>query len=102
MPNTMKTIEIAPSRKNTHIRGSMIWGNLSDGTRTYILDLPKGTKIDPAERNTVKDAFCTAIALRSKPRQTEELLSRVLGVECHITIITHPAGTPNPGPLNYR
>lgn len=98
----MKTIEIAPSRKNTHIRKNKIWGNLSDGSRTYILDLPKGSYFARKDYSAAKHAFSCAIALASKKWQVEEALSKHFGVPCTLTIITHPAGTVNPGPLNNR
>ena len=87
----IKTIEIAPSRKNTRIRKNMIIGRLSDGSRTYVLDLPKDSTFARKDYKEAKDAFRAAIALASKKWQVEETLSSVFGVECHLTIINGPA-----------
>ena len=88
----MKTIEIAPSAKNTRIYGdAKIVGHLSDGTRTYTYELPGGhtfsqldiiRKIKASQRRlAVKYAFSAAIAMASKDWQAEEMLNRHFGVE---------------------
>lgn len=77
----MKSIEIAPSRKNTHIVGdTMIVGRLKDGSRTYVYDLPKGYEFPKSGRDDFKHAFSFAIAMASKVWQVEEQLDEAFGV----------------------
>ena len=89
----MKTIEIAPSLENTHIVGNKkIVGRLSDGSRTYVYDLPKGYKFPTKGRNEFKHAFSCAIALASKKWQAEDALNNHFGgVAGVLTIIEGPA-----------
>lgn len=89
----MKTIEIAPSLKNTHIVGNKkIVGRLSDGSRTYVYDLPKGYEFPSKGRTAIKQAFSAAIALASKKWQAEDALNNSFGgVAGVLTIIEGPA-----------
>ena len=85
----IKTIEIAPSRKNTRIRGNKIIGHMSDGSRTYIATFPEHAHFIREEYPVVKDAFSQAIFLCSKKWQAEDLLSRVFGCPVTMEIIEH-------------
>lgn len=78
----MKTIEIAPSLKNTHIVGNnSIVGRLKDGSRTYVYDLPEGYEFPKDGRNDFKHAFSFAIAMASKKWQAEDALNDAFGVK---------------------
>lgn len=89
----MKTIEIAPSLKNTHIVGdTKIVGRLKDGSRTYVYDLPELTRFGKQGRKEYKKAFSAAIALASYKWQVEEALNAQFGgVQGKLTIIEGPA-----------
>lgn len=58
----MKTIEIAPSLKNTHIRkDATIIGHLEDGSRTYVYMLPEGYTFPAKGRKAIKHAFSSPL-----------------------------------------
>lgn len=76
----IRTIEIAPSLKNTHIRKDVtIIGHLSDGSRTYVYMLPEGWTFPQKGRKDIKHAFSCAIALASKSWQVEDALNAHFG-----------------------
>lgn len=76
----MKTIEIAPSLKNTHIRkDTTIIGHLEDGSRTYVYMLPEGYTFPAKGRKAIKHAFSCAIALASKSWQVTDALNDYFG-----------------------
>lgn len=89
----MKTIEIAPSRENTHIIGNnKIVGRLKDGSRTYVYDLPEGYEFPKNNRNDFKHVFSFAIAMASKKSQAQDALNEAFGVaDGVLTIIEGPA-----------
>ena len=98
MEVTHKTIEIAPSLRNTHIiADTKIIGRLKDGSRTYVYDLPKGFTFGKKNRKEYKRAFSIAIAMASKLWQAEDALNRHFGgygqaqVNGKLTIIEGPA-----------
>lgn len=76
----MRTIQIAPSKEDVHIRGNRIEGKMKDGT-TYVYKAPEGDFFARRDQNAVKAAFCQAIALSSKSYQAENLLNDYLKVK---------------------
>lgn len=96
----MKTFEIAPSLKNTHIlKDTKIVGRLKDGSRTYIYELPKGLEFPSKGRKEIKHAFSCAIALASYKWQAEDALNKAFGdVAGKFTIIEGPAPWLKPCP----
>ena len=96
----MKTIEIAPSLKNTHIlKDTKIVGRLKDGSRTYVYDLPKPYTFPKEGRKEIKHAFSCAIFIASKAWQVEDALNKAFGdVAGKFTIIEGPAPWIKPCP----
>ena len=90
---TITTIEIAPARKNTHIlHDNKIVGRLSDGSRTFVYDLPEGCIFPKSGRNAIKDTFSWAIFFASYAWQVERTMNeRFGGVAGVLTIIEGPA-----------
>ena len=77
----MKTIQIAPYRKDCRIDGKKVIGTM-DG-RTFVFELPKRVRMpeDKPTRETMISNFCEAIALCSKAWQVEDCLNRHWGIE---------------------
>ena len=71
----MKTIQIAPYRKDCKIVGNNIIGTM-DG-RTFVFTLPKNVRMPETkyEQNCIISNFIEAIAICSKPLQVEQLLN---------------------------
>lgn len=89
----MKTIEIAPSLSNTHIlKDNSIVGRLSDGSMTFVYDLPKGHTFPRTGRKDIKHAFSCAIALASKKYQAENAMNFVFGKSLRIFNFDKVAG----------
>lgn len=77
----MKTIQIAPYKKDCRIDGKKIIGTM--GERTFVFELPKnvGMPVDDPTRDTMLHNFCEAIALCSKQWQVEDCLNRHWGIK---------------------
>ena len=72
----MKTIQIAPYKDDCKIDGKKVIGTM-DG-RTFVFELPDHVSMpaDEKTRSVMIDNFCEAIALCSKPGQSEDLLNK--------------------------
>lgn len=76
----MRTIQIAPYRKDCRIEGKKVIGTM-DG-RTFVFELPEGVGMPRAKRTreTMIANFCAAIAMCSKPWQITQLLNDNWGI----------------------
>lgn len=70
----MKTIQIAPYKKDCHIDGNKVTGTM-DG-RTFVFEVPEKYNIPEDLKDTMISNFCEAIALCSKQWQIEEVLNK--------------------------
>lgn len=70
----MKTIQIAPYKKDCRIDGNKVTGTM-DG-RTFVFEVPEKYNIPEDLKDTMISNFCEAIALCSKQWQVEEVLNR--------------------------
>ena len=75
----MKTIQIAPYRKDCHIDGNKVIGTM-DG-RKFVFVVPVNYNIPEEVKETMISNFCEAIALCSKQWQVEDLLNRHWHIE---------------------
>lgn len=75
---TIKTIQIAPYRKDCKVDGNKVIGTM-DG-RTFVAEIPDNYTIPKALEETMIKHFCEAIALSSKAWLVRDLLSDVWGV----------------------
>lgn len=83
----MKTIQIAPNAADCTIKNGIITGALGERVFHYALPYTSDKKARNAwalfdnDPETVKAAFCAAIALASKPWQVTDALNRYFDVE---------------------
>lgn len=69
----MKTIQIAPYRKDCKVIGHKIIGTM--GCRTFVFEIPREYEVYSYQHEHLINGFCEAIALSSKPGQVEWLLN---------------------------
>lgn len=69
----MKTIQIAPYKRDCRIDGNNIEGKM--GERVFRFEIPENYEIAPEQHEGLISNFCEAIALCSKPWQVERLLN---------------------------
>ena len=74
----MKTIQIAPYKKDCSITKTKITGTM-DG-RTFVFELANGDTFNLKQTDAFISCFQQAIALCSKQWQVEELLNTHLGI----------------------
>ena len=83
----METIQIAPHWEECTVEGGRITGTLGERVFHYALPYTSDKKARNAwalfdnDPETVKAAFCAAIALASKPWQITDALNRYFDVE---------------------
>lgn len=72
----MKTIQIAPYKKDCKIEDNKVIGTMNG--RTFVFELPKNVRMpkDEPTRQAMINNFCEAIALCSKRWQIEDCLNR--------------------------
>lgn len=75
----MKTIQIAPYKKDCRIDGHKVIGTM-DG-RTFVFEIPANVTWAKEQEETMLHNFREAIALCSKQWQIEQLLNEHWGIE---------------------
>ena len=75
----MKTIQIAPYRKDCKISENKVIGTM--GGRTFVFEIPTKYEIPAELADTMISNFCEAIALCSKPWQIQDLLNNHWNIE---------------------
>lgn len=74
----MKTIQIAPYKKDCKVVGNKIIGTMSG--RTFVFEIPREYEVYSYQHEHLINGFCGAIALSSKPWQVEQLLNEHFGI----------------------
>ena len=74
----MKTIQIAPFKKDITINETKITGTMNG--RTFVFELANGDTFNLNQADALISCFQQAIALCSKQWQIEELLNTHLGI----------------------
>ena len=75
----MKTIQIAPYKRDCKIDGHKVLGTM--GNRTFCFEIPEQYEIPEEIHDSIITNFCQAIALSSKCWQVERLLNDTFQID---------------------